>query len=146
MAGQKFLPHGASVTFSSADVGGISDISTPTRTRGVAETTDNDSGGDREFVPGLRDGGDFSITVRWIPDDAGQAALISNAEASFASAVPEECVITLPDQATTDSTVTTITFDAFVTSIDGSLPQTDDSPAERTFNLKVTSAVTEATA
>lgn len=144
MAGQKHLPHGTDVTFASAVIGGLVNVSLPESVRGEAEATDHDSGFDREWLPGLRDNGTVTLTMRRISDDAGQSALLTNAQADR---VLEECVITLPTAATDDSTSTTFTFDCFVVSVDGDdYDATADEVATRSAELRVTGGVTEATA
>lgn len=142
----KFIPHGTTVTIGSVNIGGLTGISTPDQTRGEAEQTDNASGGDREFLPGLRDNGTFSLEGRYDPEDAGQTAIRSNFQ-NDGCTVSEEIVITPPDCATADSTVVTITFDAFVTTppvVD--LPQDADDVAMFTADFRVDGAVTVAVA
>lgn len=144
MAGQKHLPHGTDLTFASNDVKGLVTVSIPESNRGEAETTDHDSGFDREWLPGLRDNGTVTATMRRIAGDPGQDALLTNAQADR---VTEEAVITLPAAATDDSTQTTFTFDCFVTSIDGDdYDATADEAGMRSAELRVTGGVTEATA
>lgn len=144
MAGQKSLPHGTTVTFASASIGGLEDVSLPDRSKGSVETTDHDSGFDRTYLPGLRDNGQVTVTCQRVDGDAGQQALEDNFEADRTT---EEMVITLPAEATDDSTVATFTFDGFVLSIDGdNLPAGQDEPAMFTAVVKVTGAVTHATA
>lgn len=143
MAGQKFIAHGASVTFASSDIGGLVSFGAPERTKGEAESTDNDSGGDREYIPGLREGGSVTFEYRFIDGDAGQDALETNYDADNAK---EECVITLPSSATDGSTVVTWTFDCFVTALSVELPQTEDETVTGTATVKVDGGVTKATA
>lgn len=143
MAGQIFVPHGTTLTFDSSDVGGLMSISLPSEVKGDVETTTNDSAFQRTYIPGLRDGGTVTVNCRLIPGDAGQAKLRTNYEAN---AEVVSAVITLPDQATTDSTVTTYTFDCYVNALGGDLPQDADDTAMFTATLKVAGAVTEATA
>ena len=142
MAGQIFVPNGTTLTFDSSDVGGLVSISLPSETKGDVETTTNDSALQRTYIPGLRDGGTVTITCRLIPGDTGQAKLRTN----YAANEVVGAVITLPDAATTDSTVTTYTFDCYVNALGGDLPQDADDTATLTATLKVAGAVTEATA
>lgn len=147
MAGKQFIPHGTAVSFASADVGGLVDIVIPNRTRGQVETTDNDSGGDREFIPGLRDSGEFQIVVKEIHDDAGQTQLRQNMDAAFDAATSEEVVITYPAQADDSSPVQTLTFDAFVINDGGdNWNQQSNEPALRTYSLRVDGGITFASA
>lgn len=144
MAGQKFLPHGTAVTVGGSAVGGDVVVSLPSRTKGQAESTDHDSAYDREFLPGLRDGGQITISARRIDGDVGQAALYTNYNADNATV---EIVITLPSTATDDSTEVTFTFDAFVTEIDGDeMSAVDEEVAMISATLKLAGAVTKATA
>jgi len=134
----KFRAHGVDVTIGAADIGGLTSIVTPDRQRGEAETTDNKSGGDREFLPGLRDNGTLDLEFRTDVEDAGQVALRDN----FEGDVVEQVVITLPTAAATTTPVT-FTFDAFVTNFQwGEFPQADDEPANGSATLKVDGAVT----
>lgn len=141
MAGLRFWAHGTTVDFDSVAVGGMVAISGPDETTEEIEITDSDSGGDEELIPGLRRGGTVTLECRYIPGDAGQVAL-REARALGAGQV-SEVVITLPDSATSDSDVATITFDAFVTSISRTLPLVAGEPAGVSFGLKVTGGVTD---
>ena len=132
----KYLAHGTLVTIDSVNIAGLISVGVPDRTRGEAETTDTASGGDRTYIPGLREGGTVELTFRHDPDDAGQTALETNFDAASASAV-EEFVITLPD-----SGGRTYTFDGFVTSAPaGDLALVDDAAAEQSATIKVASSV-----
>jgi len=141
----KYLPHGAQFTFDSIAVGGLVSIGFPDATKEEAETTDTDSGGQREFIPGLRDFGTVELTCRHDPEDAGQSAL----EANFlASADVKECVITLPIEASAGSggipstSQYTYTFDGFVLAgPTGDLGLADSEAAQVTFTIRVTGAV-----
>jgi len=140
----KYLPHGAQFTFGSVPIGGLISIGFPDASKDEAETTDTDSGGQREFIPGLRDFGTVELQCRHDPVDAGQSAL----EANFlAAADVQECVITLPPEASADaspSTNVTYTFDAFVLAgPTGDLPLAESEAAQVSFTLRVTGAVTK---
>lgn len=143
MAGQAFLPHGTTVTFDGDDIGGLNSIGLPDESRGDVEVTDNDSGGSREYLPGLREPGTIALEGRIIPGDVGQDRLRTNKDTEDQ---PKEVVITLPASATDDSTVVTYTFDAYVSALGGDLPQDSDDPGQFTATLKVTGAVTVAVA
>ncbi|MFW6202561.1 MAG: hypothetical protein ACOC8B_08280 [Gemmatimonadota bacterium] len=142
MAGQRFIAHGTSVTFASSTIGGLVSLSAPERTKGEAETTDADSNHDREYLPGLREGGSVTLEYRFIDGDAGQQALEDNYDADNAT---EEMVITLPSAATDDSEEVTWTFDGFVTALGVELPQTDDEAVNGTCTVKVDGGVTKDT-
>jgi hypothetical protein len=137
-----YLPHGTTVSCNSVDIGGITSISIPDRTRGEAETTDTDSGGDREYIVGLREAGTVDISFRHDPDDSGQQELDTQYDAAAGSAIIE-FVITLPDAATSASGSQTYTFDGFVqTAPSGDLNTADDEAAELSATIRVSGAVT----
>lgn len=140
MAGQKFSAHGTEVTVDSVKVEGLVAITLPDETVGEAEVTDSDSGGSREFIAGLSDNGELQLEMRYIPGAAGQA----NLRALKASRENVEIVITLPDAATDDSEVGTITFDGYVNGIGGSLPVAEDEAATMTASIRVSGEITEA--
>lgn len=145
MPGQKHIPHGMSVSFNSADIGGLKSIGLPERERGVADVTDADSAGNREHLPGLKDGGTVQLTCYRIPEDAGQAAMLANYDLALTAAVAQATVITLAPQAHDDAGTTTLSFDSFVTSPGtGEFAQDSDDGAEVTYTLKVSGAITEA--
>jgi len=133
----KYLPHGSTVSIASITIGGLVSVGIPDRSRGEAETTDTDSGGDREYIPALREGGSVELTFRHIPTDVGQVKLETNFNAAGLAAV-EEVIITLPD-----SGGRTYTFDGFVTAApSGELALADDEAAQQSATIKVASAVT----
>lgn len=138
----KYLPHGTQVSIGGQAIGGLIAVGPPERSRGEAETTDTDSGGDREWFPALREGGSIELTFRHDPDDAGQQQLDTNYAASGAAAI-EEIIITLPTSATSASGSQTYTFDGFVTAPpQGELGLVEDEVAEQTATIKVDGAVT----
>lgn len=137
----KYLPHGTQVSIGGTSIGGLIAVGIPERTRGEAETTDTDSGGDREWFPAIREAGSVELTMRHDPDDAGQTALEDNYDADGADAI-EEVIITLPDDATSASGGRTMTFDGFVTAPpQGELGLVDDEVAEQTSTIKIDGAV-----
>src|SRR3546814_13366979 len=55
------------------NVAELIDLSTPSMTKDQVEATHTDStDGFREFIPGLKDGGEFSATMNFIPGNATQ--------------------------------------------------------------------------
>lgn len=134
----KILAHGSTVSIGGDDIGGLTSLTTPERSRGEAETTDSDSGGTREFIPGLRESGTLELEFIRDYDDTGQQHLQSNYNGSAA----EEVVITYPSDAASTSPVT-LTFDAFVTEFPEDAPLADDEPFTATATLRVTGGVTE---
>ena len=72
------------------------------------DITNHDSAdGFKEFIGGLRDGGEFPLEGNFIQDDAGQLALL----ASFNSGAVESFIVTFPDNSTW-------TFSAIVTGVE----------------------------
>lgn len=128
MAG--FFGHGAEFTFSGIHVAGMLDIPIPSSDREEVETTDMDSNFRREFVPGLIDNGTLDMTLRWVPGDPGQQALINN----LGDQTAEECVITGPTHMNPRENVT---FDAFVQNLGGTYFW-ENQAAERTLTMRVT--------
>lgn len=137
MAGIPFWPHGTTVTWDGTDIEGIESIELSGSTVEEVETTDNDSGGKEETVPGKEVGGSLTLNCRMYIGEAGQSALRSAKD----SGDVKEVVITLPSTATDDSTVGTFTFDAWVRNIEESLPQVAAEAAMVTFEFKVTGGV-----
>ena len=140
MPGQKFSPHGTTVAVNSVDVEGIVNIELTGGDVGEAETTDSASAGVREYVAGLSDSGELTLELRYIPGATGQL----NLQTLKASRAIVEVVITLPDAATDDSDVATLTFDAYVRTFDWSLPTAEDEAGMATAVLRVTGGISEA--
>lgn len=134
----KFRAHGCSVSIGGTDIGGLVTIGLPDRSKGDVEVTDGDSAGDREYLPGLREGGTVTLEYRLDPEDAGQTAL----ETNYAGEADAEIVITLPSDAAATSPVT-YTFDGYVNALGGDLPQDADEPGMGTASIKVAGAVTK---
>jgi len=136
----KYLPHGTQVTINSQTIGGLVSVSIPERSRGQGETTDTDSPA-REYIPGLRDGGDMVLTFRHDPTDVGQAELESNYATDGIAAVVE-FVITLPSDAGSPGT---FTFDGYVSRApSGELALAEDEAAVLSATVRVDGAVTVA--
>lgn len=142
MPGQKYSPHGTTVTVDSVTVEGIVNISLAGGDVGEAEITDTDSGGVREFLAGLSDSGEMTLELRHIPGATGQA----NLQTLKAARTTVEIVVTLPASATDDSTVGTLTFDGYVRTFDWELPTAEDEAGSITSVIRATGAVTEAVA
>jgi hypothetical protein len=135
----KFLPHGTTIMVNSVLVGGLISVSIPDRTRGEAEVTDTDSAFDREFIPGLRDGGSVNLSFRFDPEDTGQVELVTNFNASGTAAIVP-VIIEIPAAAISGGQ--TFTFDGFVTAApSGDLALVDDSAAEQTATIRVAGPV-----
>lgn len=125
--------HGTTFSIGGTLVGALTSVSLPDRTRDEVDLTDHESGGDREYVPGLRDGGSVTLEGTLAPGNAGQTAIEDN----YAGDAAEACIIELPNGATTG---TRYSFDGFVTAINGDLPF--DDKGSYSVTIKVTGAVT----
>ena len=87
---------GVTFTIGGVAVGEITGVTPPGLSRDTIDVTTNSSPeGWREFVGGLKDGGEASIEGRYKPGDAGQAALRD----AFNDDDPSPIVITFPDGA-----------------------------------------------
>lgn len=126
--------HGSTLLFDSILVGGLTSIGLPDQTKETVEVTAHDSGGWRDRLPGLRDGGTVTIAARIVPDDAGQQALDDNYNSGDVVGVVIE---TAPDE---DSNVVSWEFDAYVSATGGDLPF--DDAADINWTLQIVGAVT----
>ncbi len=139
----KFFAHGTALSIGGSAIGSLVSIDMPERTKGDIEITDAESAGDREYIPGLREGDSITFECRREDQDVGQIALRTNYEADGTTAA---IVLTLPASATSGATTITYSFTGYVNSLGGSLPQVDDDAASLTASIKVTGAVTFADA
>lgn len=136
----KFHAHGTTIEFASADIGKLTSITLPDRSRGDVQTTTGEDGFDHNFLPGLRDNGTFTFDFLLDVDDAGQQLLRTNFEADQAL---ETIFVSLPTRATSESSVK-YRFRGYVQSLpEGELPQTADDPATASCTIKVSGAVTQ---
>ena len=130
--------HGTQVTIDSVAIGGLRDIDGPQEEKELVDTTDHDSGGDREYVPGLRDGGTLELTYLVEATNAGQQALWSNygdntnTTAAFEISVPADPNISGSDFI--------LSFNGFVTSRSPTFPH--EGVAAQTCSIKISGAVT----
>jgi len=105
----------------------LTNIGGPRLSADTIDVTSHDSAdGYREFVSGLKDGGEVSIEGNFIPGNAGQAALVTDLDDGSA----DEYTITLPAVM-----ATTWTFKAIVTAFECSEPY--DNKASFTATLKI---------
>lgn len=125
--------HGTTFSIDGVEVGGLRNIGLPEQSRDDVDLTDHQSNFDREYVPGLREGGTVALEGINIPGDAGQQALRANFDADNEVV---ECVITLPV-----TPAVTYTFDGYVNALGGSNPY--DAEADFTASVKVTGKVTK---
>ncbi len=105
MATSAVSGYGVAITFGGNAVGETM-ITGPENSRDQLDATTNSSASaSREFIPGLKDGGEVTLEGNWVPADVGQVALL----ASYNNGTTEACVITYP---TTPSK--TASFNGFV--------------------------------
>ena len=135
----KFHAHGCTVEFGSVEIGDLTSISLPDQSKGDVQTTTNESDGDHEYLPGLREGGTVTLEALLDVDDTGQDALRTNYDADGVTAI---CFIALPSRATS-GTSATYRFEAYVNALGGDLPQDSDDPGTFSATLKVAGPVTK---
>lgn len=116
-------------------VGEITNMSAPELTADTIEMTSHDSADRfREFIQGLRDGGEVTISGNSVPADTGQAQILTHFDANAS----QEMKITFPDAANW-------TFDAVCTA---AAPVTDadiEGKLEFSGTFKITGKPTFAT-
>jgi len=120
----------------------IIDISGPSMSRDAIEVTSQDAtSGWREFIPGMRDGGEINLTANWIPSHAtqdGTDGILSKFEDD--DDLHNFQIITADDGS---SGTMDIDFAAVVTTFNVDLPLEEQGKLD--FSLKVSGAVTIAT-
>ncbi len=121
--------YGSTVTWAGHDLGFITDISGLNIKTKTIPTTNNDStDAHEEFVAGFVDGGEVSITCRFIGGDTtGQKYFRTDLQARSAA---RQVVITRPDLATK------WTFNALPTGMSDPIPV--DNVMDVTFTMKIT--------
>lgn len=108
---------GTGITWNSVavvEVNTVGDIDLTSDDIEVTHYTSDD--GYKEYIMGLRDGGEVTIEGNFIPSDAGQASLI----ADFTTGVKRTAIVTLPN---TDAS--TWTFTAYVKGYTNNIPLGD---------------------
>jgi hypothetical protein len=133
----RFIAHGTTVEFASATVGGLTGFGSPDRSKGDVEVTDGESAFDREYIPGLREGGSITLEGRYDPEDEGQEALNDNYESDQDT---ETVFIQLPARAHATMTVK-YRFVGYVNSFSQDLPQDADDAATFSATIKVAGPV-----
>jgi predicted secreted protein len=110
-------------------VANVSDLSGPSRSREAIEVTAHDSPNQyREFVKGLKDGGEVTITINYDPGNSTHSAL----DADFEEDDPRNYrIIVLPG----DADEHTWTFSGLITSIGDEFPVDDRMEREVTFKI-----------
>jgi predicted secreted protein len=141
MASEAFSGHGTklkrvvgvSSDSSSAQyslIGELIDITGPNMTKETIDVTNKDSVNRfREFLSGLRDGGEITVTCNFVKD------AFLHVKQSYMMDILETWIIVLPD---TDNTE--ISFSGTVTSLGMSNPLTDKVSAD--FTIKISGEIT----
>lgn len=114
----------------------IRDISGPSLSADTIEVTHRDGGGWKEFIAGLRDGGEVTFDLIFDPDltthsPSAAGGMITLLMAGTKNGFKVEFA---------DSTATVATFDAIVTAFEPTMPLNDAQAADVT--IKVSGAVT----
>ncbi|SHH86571.1 phage tail tube protein [Desulfosporosinus lacus] len=119
---------GTTLTRAGSAIAEITNISSPKLTAGEIDVTSMDSAnGYKEYIQGMRDGGDVSVEGNFINSDTnGQVGLVTD----FNAGTVQSFVITFPDG-------TTWTFSAFVKGF-----ELDDAEVEGKMGFKATLKVT----
>jgi len=126
----KIKSYGVTVTAATNLIGGLTDVSPGgTEVSFVDLTTHDSTGGWKEFVGVLKDGGTLELTGAYNGADVGQDYIRANPGVSAA------CVVTFSD-------ATTCSFTGIVGGFSTSAPL--DDKVEFTASIKITGAVTYA--
>jgi predicted secreted protein len=106
-------------------VGEITTITPPALARDAVDATHTESpDGWREFIPGLKDAGEFSFEMNFEPGSTGTALILS----TFSASTPASCRLVFPD-------ATIWAFDAYCTGFAPAAPLDDKMTATATFKL-----------
>jgi predicted secreted protein len=115
----------------------IQDIDGPSMSKDTIEVTSQDSAnGWREFIPGMRDGGEVGITANWIPASATQDGSVGVLSKFLDDDLHNWQIVTAGDGS---SGSMDIEFAAIVTDFNISLPMEEQAQVE--FTLKISGAV-----
>lgn len=110
-------------------VANVSDLSGPTRQRDAIEVTAHDSPNQyREFVKGLKDGGEVTATLNYNPANSTHSQLDADFEED---ALRNYQIVILPGEADEH----TWTFSALITDIGDSFPVDDRMERDITFKI-----------
>lgn len=122
-----FIGFGTKLSRAGNDIAEIVSIKPPAMKRDTPDVTTMDSSTSfRQFIPGLADGGEVGITMKFYPGDTnGQYGLMQDLENS----TKQTFIITLPDD------LATWTFNGYVTSIDTDVPLDDAVGLEATIKV-----------
>lgn len=128
------IGHGSVFSIATADsptdyvtISEVTSITPPKLSRDTIDATSNDSAEKwREFIAGLKDGGEMSVEMNFIPESSGNVRILG----SFNSDRALKCKIVFPDSPTTQWA-----FDAFCTGYEPADPVDDKMSATVTFKL-----------
>lgn len=134
MTTQAMIGHGSIFSIATADsptdftaVSEVTNISPPKLSRDTVDATHNASPEKwREYIAGLKDGGEMSIEMNFVPGSAGNTLILE----SFNDDEPMNCKIEFPD-----SPATVWSFKAFCTGFEPDDPVDDRMSATATFKL-----------
>lgn len=115
-------------------LGELTDITPPSITKDVIETTNHGSSGTKTYIGGLVDFGEASVTINYDPDGADDTAVRDLAKTSGDSAT-QYFKITYADAGTN-----TEIWQGLVTSFEQETPI--DGQLSATFTIKVSGAIT----
>jgi len=94
----------------------ITELTPPSMERDDIDVSSNSSSdGYREFIPGMRDGGEVEMTANWLPTNATQDA-VTGVLSTFNDNLLHNYKIVLPNS------LATIAFSGFVTAFEMELP------------------------
>ena len=130
--------HGTVVTIDSVDIGGLRGIDGPQEEKELVDVTDHDSGGDKEYVPGLRDGGTLTLNALEEAADPGQQALWASYGDNTNTG--HDFTISPPEDPTVSSDTFVLSFSGFVIGRSPGHPY--DGVATIDYTIKISGAVT----
>jgi predicted secreted protein len=127
-----YLGIGIELRIGGTAIPGCMSFSGPGQTRDVIDVTSHSTtGGYRQFISGLRDGGEITFDLNWLFTDATQLAL----ETAYDADLAEEFEMYFPQVATNNL----LTFDGLVTDMSWTGPT--DAQITRSVTIKVTGAI-----
>lgn len=116
MTSSAFWAYGSSLSLDGVPVAEITELTPPQMARDEIDVTSHSSGdGYREFISGLRDGGEVTFKANWLPTNTshdGTTGLL----ASFNDNINHTWVVTLP------GSLASVTFSGFLTAFEPDLP------------------------
>ena len=115
-------------------IGQVKDITGPSQTRDTIEVTDHDSGGWKEYIAGLRDGGELTFTIGYDNANAQHAALLT----SMGSSVIPAWELTL----NVTSGTAVWTFDGQVTGFTANTPVSGENTIDITVKISGSATLT----